>query len=164
MELTVWVFLGWTLAGLAIVIGLVGVVLPMLPGVPLMFAGMWLAAWLDDYARIGGGVVVLLGLLAALAWAVDYVAAVIGVRRAGASGLAVAGAAVGALLGLFAGLPGLILGPIIGAVTGEWLARRDPQRARRAGLAAGIAFVLAMAAKIGIAASMIAVFLFAYVV
>jgi len=163
MELTGWEIVGWTVSALAIVAGLAGLVVPMLPGAPLLFAGLWLAAWLDGYAKVGVGVVVLLGLLAALAWVVDYVAAVIGVRRVGASGLAMVGAGLGAVLGLLAGLPGLILGPIVGAVAGEWVARRDAQHAGRAGLAAGLAFVVAMAAKIGVAAAMLAVFLFAYV-
>jgi uncharacterized protein YqgC (DUF456 family) len=90
-----------------------------------------------------------LGVLGVLAWAVDYLAATLGVKRVGASGKAVAGAAIGTVLGLFAGLPGLILGPIIGAMAGEWLARRNAAQAGRAGLAAGIGFIVAVAAKLG---------------
>jgi len=86
------------------------------------------------------------------------------VKRAGASGLAVWGAAIGAVLGIFAGLPGLILGPIVGAVAGELLARRPLEQASRAGVAAGIGFVVAMAAKLGIAVAMMCVFAFAYFV
>jgi uncharacterized protein len=154
----------WILAGVAVLVGLAGVVLPLLPGTPLLFGGLWLAAWLDGYAKVGVGVVVALGILALLAWAVDYVAAVLGVKRVGASGLAMAGAGVGTLLGLFAGLPGLIVGPVIGAVAGEWIARKDSAQATRAGLAAGIGFIVAMAAKLGIAAAMLGVFAFAYFV
>jgi uncharacterized protein YqgC (DUF456 family) len=154
----------WILAGVAVLVGLAGVVLPLLPGTPLLFGGLWLAAWLDGYAKVSGGVVVALGIMALLAWAVDYVAAVLGVKRVGASGLAMAGAGVGTLLGLLGGLPGLIIGPVVGAVAGEWIARKDSTQATRAGLAAGIAFVVAMAAKLGIAAAMLGVFAFAYFV
>lgn len=154
----------WILAGVAVLLGLVGLVLPLLPGTPLLFGGLWLAAWLDGYARVGGWVVLLLGVLALLAWAVDYVAAALGVQRAGASGLAMAGAGIGAVLGLLGGLPGLILGPILGAMVGEWIARRDARQATRAGIAAGLGFIIAIAAKLGLAAAMLGVFAFAYFV
>jgi uncharacterized protein YqgC (DUF456 family) len=103
-------------------------------------------------------------VLGVLGLVVDYVASAVGVKRAGASGLAVWGAAIGALLGIFAGLPGLILGPIVGAIAGELLARRPFEKASRAGVAAGIGFLLAMAAKLGIAVAMLCVFAFAYFV
>ena len=94
------------LAGAAVLAGLAGVVLPLLPGTPLIFVGLWLAAWLDGYAKVSVAVVVVLGVLGVLGLVVDYVASALGVKRAGASGLAVWGAAIGALLGIFAGLPG----------------------------------------------------------
>jgi uncharacterized protein YqgC (DUF456 family) len=154
----------WILAGAAVLAGLAGVVLPLLPGTPLVFLGLWLAAWLDGYARVSATVVVVLGVLGVLGLVVDYVASAVGVKRAGASGLAVWGAAIGALLGIFAGLPGLILGPIVGAIAGELLARRPFEKASRAGVAAGIGFLLAIAAKLGIAVAMLCVFAFAYFV
>jgi hypothetical protein len=100
----------WIVAGAAVLLGIAGIVLPLLPGTPLLFGGLWLAAWLDGYTRVSVTVVVVLGVLGVLAWAVDYLAATLGVKRVGASGKAVAGAAIGTVLGLFAGLPGLILG------------------------------------------------------
>ena len=135
-----------------------------MPGTPLLFGGLWLAAWLDGYSKVSVTVVVVLGVMALLAWAVDYVAAALGVKRAGASGMAMAGAGIGALVGLFAGLPGLILGPIVGAMAGEWIARKDQAQATRAGLAAGLSFIAAIAVKIGIAVAMLGTFAFAYFV
>lgn len=152
----------WLAAAALVVVGLAGLVLPVIPGTPLLFAGFWLAAWIDGYAKVGGLTVAVLGVLAALAWAVDYVAAAAGVQRVGASRQAVAGALVGAVLGLFGGIAGLILGPIVGAAIGEWSARRDARQAMRAGVAAGIGFVVAVAAKLGLAVAMLAVFAFAY--
>jgi uncharacterized protein YqgC (DUF456 family) len=151
-------------AAVAVLLGLAGIVLPLLPGTPLLFGGLWLAAWLDGFSKVSVGTVVVLGLMAAIAWAVDYLAAALGAQRAGASRLAIAGAVGGSLLGLVAGLPGLVIGPIAGAMFGEWLARRDPAGATKAGLAAGLGFVIAIAAKLGIALSMLGVFAFAWFV
>lgn len=153
----------WPLLALAaIVLGLAGVVLPLLPGMPLLFGGFWLLAWSDGFARVGEWTLVLLGVLALLAWGIDYVAAILGVKRVGASGLAVAGAAIGTVLGLAAGLVGVIVGPVLGAIAGEWLARRDSAQASRAGLAAGISFLLGIVAKIGIAFTMLGIFVVAW--
>jgi uncharacterized protein YqgC (DUF456 family) len=152
----------WIAAVVAVLAGFAGVVLPLLPGTPLMFAGLWLAAWLDDYAKVGVAMVIVLGAMALAGFVVDYVASALSVKRARASGTAMVGAGLGAVLGIFAGLPGLILGPIVGAVAGEWIARRHAGHAMRAGMAAGVGFIVAMAAKLGIAVAMLSVFAFAY--
>mgnify|MGYP000886457408 FL=1 len=149
----------WIVALAAMLFGLLGVFLPLLPGVPLLFAGMLLAGWLDDFARVGVPTLAVLAIMALAAWVVETLASVWGVKRAGASGMAIAGAAVGAILGVFAGLPGLILGPIVG---GEYIARRDQRTAARAGIAAGIGFLVAIVAKLAIAVTMLAVFVFAW--
>lgn len=161
MSPPVEVFL-WVLAFVAAGVGLAGMVLPLLPGTPLLFGGLWLAAWLDDYTKVGVTTLVILGVLAALAFVVDYVAAAVGVKRAGASRQAMVGAGLGALLGLFAGLPGLILGPVIGAMIGESMARRDAAQVTKAGLAAGLGFVIASALKVGLGFTMIGVFIASY--
>lgn len=154
----------WIAALAAVVVGIAGMVLPMLPGTPLLFGGLWLAAWLDGYARVSVTTVVILAVLALLAFAADYVAAALGVKKAGASRQAMIGAGIGALVGIAGGLVGLIVGPVIGAMIGEWIARKDRQQAAKAGLAAGLGFVAAVAVKIGIAFAMLGVFAFAYFV
>lgn len=157
-------FLLWLLALALIAVGFLGLVLPLLPGSPLLLAGVWLAAWIDDYTRIGGWTVVGIGVMALLAWVVDYLAAVMGVKKVGASKLAMLGAGLGVFAGLVLGPLGLILGPIVGAMVGEYLARKDEAQAAKAGLAAGIAFVVAMALKLGLGVAMVATFVFAYFV
>jgi len=97
----------WFVAIAAMLLGLLGVFLPLLPGVPLLFAGMLLAAWLDNFVRVGVPTLAILAVLGIAAWLFETLASVWGVKRAGASGLAIAGAGVGAILGIFAGLPGL---------------------------------------------------------
>ncbi|HRL75796.1 MAG TPA: DUF456 family protein [Candidatus Accumulibacter phosphatis] len=154
----------WIVAIAAMLLGLLGVLLPLLPGVPLLFGGMLLAAWLDDFARIGVPTLIVLAVMTLAAWLVEVLASVWGVKRTGASGMAIAGAGIGAILGILGGLPGLILGPIIGAVCGEYIARRDQRSATRAGIAAGIGFLVAVVAKLAIAVTMLAVFLFVWFV
>jgi uncharacterized protein YqgC (DUF456 family) len=149
----------WVLATILVVVGLIGIVLPALPGTILIFLGLLLAAWADGFSRVGVGTLVVIGVIAAASYAVDFVAAALGARHLGASPRAMAGAAFGTLLGLLFGLPGLIIGPFVGAVLGELTVHRDLARAGRAGVAAWIGFAIGMAVKVALAFSMIAIFL-----
>ena len=147
----------WLLAVVLIVLGLVGTLLPALPGPILVFAGVVLAAWIDGFARIGVGTLVLLGVLTGVAYAVDLVSAALGVKRAGASPRAIAGAAIGVVAGLFFGLPGLIAGPFAGAVIGELTVGRDLRQAGRVGLFAGLGFAIGLAVRVAIVFAMVGV-------
>jgi uncharacterized protein YqgC (DUF456 family) len=149
----------WTLAIALVVIGLVGVVVPALPGTILIFAGLLMGAWADDFTRVGIPTIVTIGLIGAASYGVDFAAAAVGAKRLGASKRAMAGAALGTLLGVFLGLPGLIVGPFVGAVLGELTAHRDWKRAGKAGLAAWIGFAIGTAVKVGIAFAMVGIFL-----
>jgi uncharacterized protein YqgC (DUF456 family) len=153
----------WVLAGGLMLAGLAGTLLPMLPGVPLVFAGMLLAAWIDGFSRIGVTTLVVLGVLAVLSFVVEYAAAALGANRAGASRQAMAGAAIGTFAGLFLGLPGLLLGPFVGAAIGELMARSGASRAVGVGVAAWIGFAVGSIAKLAIAFTMIGVFVAVYV-
>lgn len=148
----------WLLAVALVVIGLAGVVLPALPGVPLLFAGLVVAAWAEGFAYVGGPTIAVLAALALLAWAADLAAGALGARRFGASRSAVVGAAIGTVAGLFFGLLGVLLGPFVGAVIGELLARRDLGQAGRAGFGAGVGLLLGIAAKLALAFAMLGVF------
>jgi uncharacterized protein YqgC (DUF456 family) len=151
----------WILAGVLMLVGLAGTLLPVLPGSPLMMIGMLIAAWADDFTRIGWVTLVVLGVLMGLSFVIEMAAAALGARRVGASREAIAGAALGALLGMFLGLVGLILGPFIGAVVGELMARRDSAQALRAGAGAWLGFVVGTIAKLALAFTMLGVFLVA---
>ena len=155
MDATIGLYL---VGGVLVLVGLAGLVLPVLPGILLVFAGLAVAAWADGFARVGAWGLSIIGVLALLAFAVDFLASLLGARRAGASGLAVAGAGLGALVGLLFGVPGLILGPFIGAVGGELIARRDLVRAGQVGLATWIGMVLGGVTKVILAFMMIATF------
>jgi uncharacterized protein YqgC (DUF456 family) len=147
------------LAALLCVLGFVGTVLPALPGAPLVFAGLLLAAWAEDFVHVGTGGIAVIGVLALLSYAVDLVASAFGARRFGASRRAVIGAGIGTLLGLFLGVPGILLGPFAGAVLGELSARRSLGQAGRAGLGAALGLALGAAAKLALALSMVGFFL-----
>jgi uncharacterized protein len=151
--------LAWILAILLIVLGLAGLVLPVLPGPLLLFLGLLVAAWAEGFAFIGTGTLIALGVMGALAMLADFVAGALGARRYGSSPRAMLGAALGAVVGLFFGLPGLLLGPFAGALLGELTARRDLQAASRAGWGATIGLALGIAAKLALGFAMVGLFL-----
>ena len=152
----------YVLAGALVIIGLAGVVLPALPGLPLMFAGMWLAAWAGGYDQVGVGTVIMLAVLTLLTLGVDIVAALLGAKRVGASRLALLGAAIGTVAGLFLGLAGIIIGPFVGALLGEWLHGRRLGMAARVGVGTWLGIVFAAVLKLTLGFAMLGIFLFAW--
>ena len=122
---------------------------------------MLLAAWADGFTRVGPWTLTLIGIIGALSYTVDFVAAALGAKHVGASRRAVVGAALGTLLGLPFGLPGVIFGPLVGAVAGEYSAHQRFGRAAGVGMAAWIGFLIGTAVKVALAFSMIAIFLMA---
>jgi uncharacterized protein len=124
----------------------------------VMMLGMLMAAWAEDFTRIGVGTLVLLAVLTALSFVIEAAAAALGAKRVGASRQAIAGAAVGTLLGFFLGFAGLLLGPFVGAVAGELLARRDATRAMHVGIGAWVGFAIGTIAKLAVAFMMLGVF------
>jgi len=150
------------LAVLLVIVGLAGTVLPAIPGALLVFAGLFVAAWADGFARVGMAGLAIIAILGALSFVADFLAALLGAKRAGASPMALAGATLGAVLGLFLGLPGMLLGPFIGAVGGELLARGRLAQAGKVGLATWLGLVVAAVLKVVIAFMMIATYLAFY--
>jgi uncharacterized protein YqgC (DUF456 family) len=147
----------WTLAGVLTAAGLAGLVLPVLPSAPLLFIGILVAAWIDNFMYIGWGALTVILVLMALAVAVDFVASAFGARRYGASGRAVLGATIGAIVGVFFGIPGVLLGPFVGAVIGELTVRRDLAAAGRAGVGATLGLALGTAAKLALGMAMVGI-------
>ena len=154
----------YVVAALLILVGLVGTILPALPGLPLMFAGMLLAAWADKFVQIGGWTIAVLALLTLISIAVDITATAMGAKRVGASKLAMLGAALGTLLGgILFSIPGLILGPFIGAMAGELIHGREWHHASRIGFGTWIGLAIGTALKLALAFAMLGVFIFALV-
>lgn len=155
-----WTILWWVLAGLIVIGGLAGTIIPALPGVPMVFGGLFLAAWAGDFIAVGWKTVGILGVLTALAWLIDFLAASMGAKRLGASQRAFWGAAFGATVGMFFGIPGIVLGPFVGAVVAEISAGRTVNQASRAGYGAWLGVVFGTAAKLAIAFLMVGIFAF----
>ena len=158
----------YVLAGVLVIIGIIGIVLPALPGVPLVFAGLLVAAWADGFERISVWVLVVLGLLTVISLIVDFWATAHGAKRVGASKHAVIGAALGTFAGLFIFPPfGLFIGPFAGAVIGELLKRRrlnqqDLTDATKIGFGTWLGLVLGIVLKLGIVFTMLGLFAFAW--
>lgn len=153
----------WTLGIGLVIVGLIGTVLPALPGAMLIVAGLVVVAWADGFTKVGVWPLVTIGAIGAVSYLVDFAAAALGAKKFGASPRAMVGAGLGTLLGLFLGLPGIIIGPFLGAVIGELTVHRDMAKVGKAGLAAWIGFLAGMVVKVGIAFLMIAIFLSALV-
>jgi len=155
-----WTILWWLLATLIVIAGLAGTVVPALPGVPLVFVGLLVAAWIDGFDTVGWGTIGLMAVLTLLSIVVDFVASAAGARYLGASSRAFWGATAGAVVGLFFGIPGMLLGPFIGAVLGELSGGRSVVHSGRAGVGAWLGMVVATAIKLALAFLMIGLFLF----
>ena len=145
-------------AAVLVIAGFAGTILPVLPGTLLVFGGLFLAAWADHFTRVGTVGLTVIGVLGALAFVADFLASLMGAKRAGASPKALAGAGLGGMVGMFFGIPGLLLGPFLGAVLGELYARRDLLRAGKVGIGTWLGLLLAAIMKLLLACLMVATF------
>jgi uncharacterized protein YqgC (DUF456 family) len=159
-----------------IVVGIAGTVLPALPGTILVLAGVVWGAWIDAFTRVPVWVVAVCAVLAVLAWATDYVAAMMGAKRVRASGWALAGAAAGTVAGIFTGFVGLLFMPFVGAMAGEWWALRgrygpstnpgdmaaNGKRAFEVGFATWLGMMIGTAVKLALVFLMVGLFAAAY--
>lgn len=152
-------FLLFSVAFGLVVLGFVGLVVPGLPGAPILFLGLVAAAWAEDFGFVGWRTLLVLGGMAALTYVVDLAAAALGANVFGGSKRALGGAAVGAFVGVFFGLPGVLLGPFLGAMIGEFTTGRGIPKSGMAGLGATLGFMVGAVAKFALAVSMVGVFL-----
>lgn len=155
------VILLWILALVLVLIGFAGLVLPALPGIPMIYAGLVLAAWAEDFAHVGWITLTILGLLALVSYGIDFAATALGAKKFGASPRAIWGAAAGTLIGIFFGLPGIIIGPFAGALIAELTHKNDMQAATKAGVGATLGLLFGAILKIALAFTMIGVFVVA---
>ena len=153
----------YAIAAILVLIGIAGTILPALPGLPLVLAGMLLGAWAGDFDYIGVPVLVVLGILTLLSMAVDFWATALGARRVGASGKAVAGAVIGTFVGIFFGPIGLFAGPFVGALAGELLHGRNVGQATRVGFGTWLGVVCGTVLKLALAFTMLGLFALAWI-
>ena len=147
----------WIAAVLLMGVGILGTVIPMIPGLPMIFAGAWLAAFIDHYDKINVWVVVLLGVLMLLGLAVDWIAQTMGAKKAGATKLGIVGSLIGTFVGIFTGLWGLIFMPLLGAAIGEFIDHQDMLRSGKVGFATWLGMIIGTVVKLALAFTMIGV-------
>ena len=152
----------WLIAATLVLVGMVGVVLPVVPGAVLVYLGLLLGAWIDGFERVGPFTIMLLTMATALVYVIDFAAGSFGAKHLGASRRAVWGAAIGTLVGLFFGIPGILIGPFVGAVAGEYTAHRQLARAGKAGAGTWLGLALGAAAKVALVFGMVALFILSY--
>ena len=157
----------YVLSVLLVLVGIAGTILPALPGLPLVFAGMLLAAWAGDFQQVGMPMLVVLGLLTLFSLAVDFWATALGAKRVGASKLAIIGAMIGTVAGLFFGPIGLLMGPFAGAIGGELIHRRSLQKqdlgqAAKIGVGTWFGILFGTVLKLALAFTMLGLFALAW--
>jgi uncharacterized protein YqgC (DUF456 family) len=155
-------FILYLLAVVLVLVGIAGVILPALPGIPLVFAGLVLAAWVDDFVHVGWLPLTVLGLLTLLSFAVDILATVVGAQRVGASRKALWGTFLGSIVGVFFMPIGLFVGPLAGALLGEYWHTRELGRSTKVGLATWLGILLGFALKLALVIAMLGLFAFAW--
>ena len=146
--------------GLLFLAGVVGSVVPWMPGPVFVLAGAVVWAFATGFGTLGWGRLAILTALAVVSFLLDFVAGALGARRYGASGWGVVGAIVGALVGLFFGPLGLIFGCAAGAVAGELMRGADIQKGVRSGFGALVGLLVGIVADLVISLTMIGLFLY----
>lgn len=129
--------------------GLLGVILPFLPGVPLAWLGFFIFAVVTDFQKISINTVLIFSALSLLTLVLDLVLPLLGAKKYRASKWGI----IGAFLGLFFGVSvfniwGIILGPLSGAIIGELIAKKDSVQAARSALGTVVGFLTGALLKI----------------
>lgn len=151
----------WALTSFLTLVGLAGVIVPLLPGTTLILAAM-LVHKLILPESLAWSVLGWISLFWLLSVFVDFLGVLLGTRLFGGSRWGMAGASGGALIGMFFSLPALILGTIFGAVVAErYVAKKTAEQSLRAGAGAAFGFVLSTVGRLGCAFVMIVLFLLA---
>jgi uncharacterized protein YqgC (DUF456 family) len=152
--------LWWLFTILLFAIGLIGTVLPFLPGTTIILAAALIHRLaLGPEKSIGWRMLTILLVLTLATYALDFLSGYFGARYFGASRWGMFGAAIGALVGIFFGLLGLFIGPVVGALAGEFISGKKLVDAGRAGWGSLLGNLAGMVSKLLIALVMIALFL-----
>ena len=155
MELFWWLF-----AIVLFAIGLLGTVLPFIPGSTVILAGAIIhRLMLGPEKSVGWGTIAVLVFLTLVSYAFDFLGSYFGAKYFGATRWGTFGAVIGAIIGMFFGIPGLFIGPVIGALAGEFIAGKKLIDAGKAGWGSLLGNLGGMLAKFAIALVMIALFL-----
>lgn len=152
----------YVLAAALVLGGLIGSVIPALPGLPMIFGGLWLAAAVDEYQHLGLWWLLAIGALGAAGVVIEFIATTLGAKRVGASAKALWGAGLGTIVGMFFGLPGLLFGPFVGALLGELASGNSVLRATHVGVATWLGLLFGTLVKLVISFVMVGMFAVAW--
>ena len=141
-------------AGLLVLIGFAGCILPVIPGVPLSYIGI-LILHFTDRVQFSSAFLVTWAIITIIIQVLDYYIPIWGTKRFGGSRWGTIGSAIGVVVGLFFGPLGIILGPFVGAIVGELLSGRASAEAIKAGFGAFVGFLVGTVAKLVIAGFLI---------
>ncbi len=155
--------MGTTILIIAVVflfaLGLLGVVLPAIPGLPILWLGVLVYGWATGFQEVTVGVVVLTGIIALIGMTLDFLAGVLGAKTFGASWYGVLGALLGGIFGFIAvSVFGLFIGSFVGAWLGEYLKYERTSSATKAGFGTIMGIVFGMVLKIIFALVIIGIF------
>lgn len=142
-----WDFVFVILAVISALVGVVGAIVPAVPGPPISFVGLLLLAFCEgnDIDMVS---LIITGILAVIITVVDYIAPVWFTKKAGGSKAGIWGATIGLVLGLFTGFWGVIVGPFLGAFIGELMMETKPEKAIKVACMSFIAFLLTTGVKL----------------
>lgn len=120
------------LSGLMMLIGIIGCIVPGLPGTPIAYVGLWIAQ-ATDRVDFSWQFLLVWGIVTIVVTVLDYVVPAWGTKRFGGTRWGVWGSTIGVFVGLFFGAVGVIVGPLVGAILGELLGGKEVRQALRAG-------------------------------
>lgn len=135
------------LAILLMIIGIIGCLVPVLPGPPLSYLGIIILHF-TRYAEYSKNLLLILGAVAIIVTVLDYFVPVWGTKKFGGSKYGVRGATIGLIVGLFFGPPGIIIGPFLGAIIGEMIFKDDFKYALKAGFGSLLGFLTGIGLKL----------------
>lgn len=149
-------FLPLILALVLFALGIIGTLLPVMPGPVLIWLGMLVYGLLTGFENLSLWFFILQGLAALLVMAVDYAATAVGTKRFGGSKVSMWGAVVGLFAGIIVlGPIGIVFGPFLGALVGEMLTGLPLEKAMRSSIGALVGLLGGLFVKLAIEAVMI---------
>lgn len=149
---------GFVLTLFVMLVGLVGTIVPGIPGTPVIFAAaLGNRLWFGDRGP-ALWVILTLGVLMAVSLAVDFLATTVGAKKLGASHRGMIGAVLGGMIGIFFPPIGLVLGPFLGAMLFEAVGGRDWREAGQAGVGAALGFLAGTVGRIACGVAMVGLF------
>jgi hypothetical protein len=131
------------------ILGIIGCLLPVLPGPPLSYFGILLLHF-TKFADFSSALLITLAAVVVFVSILDYVVPVWGTRKFGGSKYGTRGATVGLIIGFFLGPLGIIIGPFIGAVVGELIFKDDMKYAIKAGFGSLLGFLTGIGLKLAV--------------